>query len=92
MTIEQVEALRTKTDYLNELPAYAWPGGYPIFYLTSENDTLCSVCATEALDNEEWDEWKPSTYGVHWEGSPLFCSECNAEVEKAYGDPDSEEA
>jgi hypothetical protein len=32
-----------------ELPAYVWPGGYAMFYLTAENDMLCAKCATDAL-------------------------------------------
>ena len=29
------------------LPAYAWPGGYPFYYLDANNDVLCPACACE---------------------------------------------
>jgi hypothetical protein len=35
-----------------ELPAFAWPGGYAMFYLTRGGDTLCAVCATADLKTE----------------------------------------
>jgi len=76
-----------------KLPAYAWPGGYPIVYLDGNNETLCPDCAQEALDDpDEFDEWKPEAWFVHYEGSSCFCRECNKEMESAYGDPDEEDA
>jgi hypothetical protein len=32
----------------------------------------------------------PIGYDAHWEGPPLTCEECQAEIESAYGDPDDE--
>lgn len=34
----RIEDLR---DENGKLPAYAWPGGYPIFYIASDNGVLC---------------------------------------------------
>jgi len=31
------------------LPEFAWPGGYTIFYITARGDTLCAKCATEEI-------------------------------------------
>jgi hypothetical protein len=31
----------------------------------------------------------PIAYGVHYEGPPIQCEECGAEIPSAYGDPDS---
>ena len=74
------------------LPAYAWPGGYPILYLDSHNETLCAACATKAADKlEEDDKDRPVAYFVHYEGPSEFCAACNAEVESAYGDPEVED-
>lgn len=72
----------------NTLPHYAWPGGYPIVYITNDNQLLCPDCATKSLlDPDEWDDWKPSEWFIHYEGPPEYCGECNAEIESAYGDP-----
>lgn len=32
-----------------ELPVFAWPGGYAMFYTTANADTLCAACATAEL-------------------------------------------
>ena len=29
------------------LDAYAWPGGYPIYYTDGRNDTICAECANK---------------------------------------------
>lgn len=30
-----------------KLPSYAWPGGYPVFYLMDDCETLCPACAND---------------------------------------------
>lgn len=68
-----------------KLPAYAWPGGYPLFYLAADNGTLCPKCANEYTpdrDNEE--QLKPVECDVNWEDVDLFCEHCNAKIECAY--------
>lgn len=62
------------------LPAFAWPGGYPIYYLTEEEETVCASCAnTETSD--------PAEYGmVNWEDNDLVCADCGEFIESAYGD------
>ena len=79
-------------DHDNSLPWFAWPGGYPMLYLDGHNEILCPECATESLDDpDQWDDWKPQEWYIHYEGPPDFCSECNKMVELAYGDPEEEE-
>jgi len=79
--------------YNHKLPAYAWPGGYPIVYLDMSNDTYCPDCAQAALDNpDEFDDYKPHDWFVYWEGLPIECAECGTQIESAYGDPDEEGA
>ena len=68
-----------------QLRAYTDVGGYPIIYLTKENDVLCSTCATTALT----DALNPPTSAdVYWEGDPYDCDGCGYEIESAYGVPD----
>ena len=77
----------------DELPAYAWPGGYPLVYLTLAGDELCAPCATVEVDTlcngdairDERDA--PAYVDVYYEGPPLSCAECFAEIESAYGCP-----
>lgn len=71
------------------LDSFAWPGGYPLFYLDGHNSILCPECANESC-NDDIPAFRPCAYAVHWEGEPLICDNCNAEIESAYGEPDSE--
>lgn len=73
------------------LPAFAWPGGYPIYYLDSDNSVLCAKCATECLKPDTNDNMKPIACDVYYEGPTMQCDECNADIESAYGDPEEEE-
>lgn len=34
-------------DGMSDLPAWAWPGGYPIAYYTNDGVTLCGKCANK---------------------------------------------
>ena len=69
-----------------KLPTYAWPGGYPILYLDSENFVLCPECA-----NDEGEHNNPIVAQfIHWEGPSEWCEDCSAEIESAYGDPEGD--
>jgi hypothetical protein len=72
------------------LPAYAWPGGYPMFYLDRENSVLCAKCASKSLaDADEVPQFRPVAADIHYEGPSMLCGQCSAEIESAYGDPDT---
>jgi hypothetical protein len=78
-------------DEQGNLPAFAWPGGYPVYYLAADNGVMCPKCANSAdCRNAEPDDkqWRIVAGDVHWEGEPLACENCNAEIESAYGDPE----
>jgi hypothetical protein len=84
------------------LIAYAWPGGYPVFYIARQgflNDetgevevnpydqaefAVCPVCANKAQD----EQIVIMAQDVHYEGAPITCECCNAEIKSAYGDPE----
>lgn len=75
---------RDARDADGNLPAYAWPGGYPIIYLTRDGLTLCPACANDA------DTSDPVVAGdVYWEGPALICDDAGETIESAYGDPDA---
>lgn len=73
-------------------PAYAWPGGYPIYYVTVDGGVLCPKCANENLaettnaDPDTLDEqWAIQGNDVNWEDEDLICDNCNQKIESAYG-------
>lgn len=78
-----------------KLPAYAWPGGYPIIYICDDGGVLCPACAngengSEAYTGEYQPElgrdWHIAGSQVHWEGPAEHCAHCNAIIESAYGE------
>lgn len=75
-------------------PAYAWPGGYPIYYYCKDGGILCPTCVNDNKEEieqaEEYEDaqWWIIAQEIHWEGPPLTCDHCYKEIESAYGDPD----
>ncbi len=73
------------------LAAYAWPGGYPLYYITKDGGVLCPADANmadrEGLTNDERDEqWYILSADIHWEGEPLYCDHCGERIPSAYMD------
>ena len=72
-------------------PAYAWPGGYQMVYITRDGLNICPACANSDHGSED-----PVVAGdVYWEGPDLECEDtagdgCIGTIPSAYGDPDSD--
>lgn len=77
-------------------PDVAWPGCYPIFYLAVDGGCLCADCINnnqQRIERETADtttgrdrDWSIWAHEVHWEGEPMTCDHCSAQIESAYGD------
>jgi hypothetical protein len=61
------------------LSAYAWPGGYPLYYLDNEHNILCPACA-----NKEGSSTVPEAADVNYEDDALYCDDCNGQIACAY--------
>ena len=73
----------------DQLPAFAFPGGYPIVYYTADGGELCPKCANEFTpERDNAEQLQPVECDVHYEGAPIVCEHCNAEIESACGDPE----
>jgi len=69
--------------------AYAWPGGYPVFYLALDNSVVCATCANK----DEYRTWNTDDRdhilvadGINWEDSALYCDDCQERIESAYAE------
>ena len=97
----------TKDDARKDLPAYAWPGGYPIMYLARDGwrddetgklelnpyDRTESVCCAKcAADVAKWPNMIITAGYIHYEGAPEYCEWCNGFTNSAYGDPTEEQS
>lgn len=68
--------------------------GYPKILIMADGGILCGECSKSnykrilnELREEADPEWLPVEVNVHWEGEPLTCAHCYAEIESAYGIP-----
>lgn len=61
-------------------PTHAWPGGYPLYYLSDDGQVWCPECAN--LENAEPEI---THYEVNYEDPELYCDGCGALIESAYG-------
>ena len=77
---------------------YAWPGGYPCYFLLSDGEALSFNAAKqerrsilEALrdyqtDKRERSGWRPIALEINYEDSELFCAHTGERIETAYTD------
>lgn len=70
------------------LSAWAWPGGYPTYYLDRDNCILCPTCANKFRFDDN-PSFRPCATDTHMEGEPIQCEQCNAQIDSAYGVPDN---
>ena len=77
---------------------YAWPGGYPVFYLCcagfreesgelnlSRYDRGEFVCCADCLADPRNEAIAVAT-DINYEDTQLFCEVCNKRIESAYAD------
>lgn len=72
-------------------PRWAWPGGYPLYYITL---TDCVVLCPECADKHDEGIDPIGSVKVNWEDPMLWCEACNQRIESAYAEeehPDAED-
>lgn len=73
---------------------YAWPGGYPLFFVTNNGDILSFKGAKQNIRNilEALKEdniisgWRVSSLVINWEEPDLYCDVTGEFIESAYHD------
>jgi len=73
---------------------YAWPGGYPLFFITEDGDALSFEAvraerrqvleAVAGRDNSGG--WRVIGLEVNWEDSALVCAHTGKAIQSAYGE------
>jgi hypothetical protein len=75
---------------------YAWPGGYPVFFATSDGASLCWECGAKkarhqviaAIAGKDFASgWRVNAVDVNWESADLHCDHCTERVPSAYAEP-----
>lgn len=74
---------------------YAWPGGYPIFFIMSDGEAMSfegvRACWRDIVQAHICPDYRHSGFHVagaeiNWEDPELFCCHTNARIESAYAD------
>ena len=72
---------------------YAWPGGYPRYFITNDGAALSFDAARENRQIIEQsisegcnDGWQVVACEINWEDSSLTCDHTNKPIESAYCD------
>lgn len=76
---------------------YAWPGGYPTFFIMVDGEALCHKCArgnfrglvSAILEQDMHNHWRIMAHDINWEDSHLYCANCNTRIESAYAEDDN---
>ena len=76
------------------LGKWAWPGGYPTYFVCDDGTALCHDCAKterrlilDAISHPEyWSGWEVVALDINWEDPDLYCNNCSARIENAYGE------
>ena len=71
---------------------YAWPGGYPCYFLTSDGESLSFKAVRQELKQVLWsiahkqnDGWRVIALDINWEDDNIFCAHTGERIESAYG-------
>lgn len=76
---------------------YAWPGGYPLYFITHDGAALSFEAVREELRNVAYDVlnagstgWRVEALDVNYEDQDLWCAHTNARIPAAYAEDDVE--
>jgi len=80
---------KTATFVRKEWEKWAWPGGYPIYYVCEDGGVLCADCANNNIDlttdPDAERDWKIVAGDINYEDDSLSCDNCYGHIESAYG-------
>lgn len=72
---------------------YAWPGGYPLYFITSDGAALSFKAAKdnarliiESIAHNMRDGWRIVAMDVNWEDDSLLCDATYEPIPSAYGE------
>lgn len=84
----------TVEDFDRDLESpYAWPGGYPRYFITSDGAALSFEAAREeaatirdSIATRTPDGWWVVACEINYEDSALYCDHTNKRIESAYNE------
>ena len=76
--------------------SYAWPGGYPKYFLMSDGEAMSFEAVRQEwkqvvaahMNSDRRSDWFIVGVDINCEDDNLLCSHTNARIESAYGEPE----
>ena len=75
---------------------YAWPGGYPVFFITEDGEAMSFSAVRDNLRsiidsvaNRRGDGWRVIGLEINWEDTSLICCHTGKPIPSAYGEDDN---
>lgn len=72
---------------------YAWPGGYPRYFVTHDGEALSFDAAKanrrlvlEAIRDLDNSGWRIVGADINWEDGALYCADSGKRIPSAYGE------
>lgn len=91
MNIETISDFRRAMRY----GGYAWPGGYPTYFVTSDGEALSFEAAREnarlvleSIAHRMDDGWRVVYLDINYEDGELYCAHTGKRIESAYAEAD----
>ena len=78
--------------------AYAWPGGYPMFFITADGAVISFRAAQEEkaqivdslLHGQRQSGWYVEGRDINWENASLHCDHTGERIESAYAEDEAQ--
>jgi hypothetical protein len=71
---------------------YAWPGGYPLFFVASDGEAVSYAAArtefrviAQAIQDRDDSGWRIVACDINYEDRDLYCAHSGEQIESAYG-------
>lgn len=91
MSRTPVEILRDVKRAIRE--PYAWPGGYPLYVVMADGESLSVAAAREqwaqivrSTLQRSRDGWASAGVDVNWEDAEMICAHTGEPIASAYGE------
>ena len=77
---------------------YAWPGGYPLYFICADGEALSFDAAQgnkaeieSAIEGDDWNkDWRIVGIDINYEDPALYCAHTNKRIESAYAEDEVE--
>ena len=73
---------------------YAWPGGYPTYFIAADCEPLCHDCVKNNFKQVIYETYRPRQgdmfrvvgQEINYEDTDLHCAHCEKQIEASYGE------